>query len=32
MENMSENQKSQLQDLIKEDEDWNLIYFQPWNL
>ena len=31
MENMSDDQKSQLQDLIKEDDDWNLSYFQPWN-
>jgi hypothetical protein len=32
MENMSEDKKSQLQDLIKEGDDWNRIYFQPWNL
>ena len=29
MENMTEDQKAQLQDLVKEEEDWNLIYFLP---
>jgi hypothetical protein len=31
MENMTDEQKDQLQDMLKEEEDWNPIYFLPWN-